>query len=183
MDRKIGMWLYSNSGGDKIQKKIVKKLLDRGIETVTDINLRNAIAKKGHIYHGKSRVDELDLFFSYNAGEQTQYQTFLYQALNRVIPMINSYDAFALTEDKFQTSFLLQQHGIATPEFQLCHRDDSKQLKKIMNKWSKMVYKPTDGWGGVGLTKIENQATLDMLTTVSQSDGFTFFLCREVCEV
>ena len=175
MDRKIGMWLYSNGGGDKIQKKIVKRLRDRGIEAVTDINLRNAIAKKGHIYHGKNRVDELDLFFSYNAGEQTQYQTFLYQALNRVIPMINSYDAFALTEDKFQTSFLLQQHGIATPEFQLCHRDNSKQLEKIMNKWSKMVYKPTDGWGGVGLTKIENQATLDMLMPFLNQMDLRFF--------
>jgi len=36
-----------------------------------------------------------------------------------------------------------------------------------MKKWTKMVYKPTDGWGGVGLTKIENQATLDMLTAIS----------------
>jgi len=134
MSRKIGMWLYSNGGGDKIQQKIVKKLKERDIDTVTDINLRNAIAKKGHIYHNKMVVDDLDLFFSYNAGEQTQYQTFLYQALNRVIPMINSYQAFALTEDKFQTSFLLQPHGISTPEFQLCHRDDRKQLAKHNEK-------------------------------------------------
>jgi len=35
MSRKIGMWLYSNGGGDKIQKSIVKKLKDRGIETVS----------------------------------------------------------------------------------------------------------------------------------------------------
>jgi len=175
MDRKIGMWLYHNGGGEKIQKKLVKKLLERGIETVTDINLRNAIAKKGHIHHGKCRLDELDLFFSYNAGEQTQYQVFLYQALNNVIPMINSYESFALTEDKFQTSFLLQKHGIATPEFQLCHRDDSKELQKIMNKWSKMVYKPTDGWGGVGLTKIENQSTLDMLIPFLNQMDLRFF--------
>jgi ribosomal protein S6--L-glutamate ligase len=169
------MWLYSNGGGEKIQKKIVKKLKERDIETITDINLRHAIARKGHIYHGKTKVDELDLFFSYNAGEQTQYQVFLYQALNRVIPMINSYDAFALTEDKFQTSFLLQQHGIATPEFQLCHRDDSKQLERIMKKWSRMVYKPTDGWGGVGLTKIENQETLDMLLPFLNQMDLRFF--------
>ena len=148
------MWLYSNSGGDKIQRKIIKKLKERDIETVKDINLRHAVVKNGHIVHKRTNVDELDLFFSYNAGEQTQYQVFLYQTLSRVIPIINSYEAFALTEDKFQTSFLLQQHGIPTPDFQLCHRDDSKQLKKIMNKWNKMVYKPTDGWGGVGLTKI-----------------------------
>jgi len=175
VERKIGMWLYSNGGGDKIQKKIVKKLQERGIESIIDINLRNSIAKKGHIYHNKTIIDELDLFFSYNAGEQTQYQSFLYQALNRAIPTINSYEAFALTEDKFQTSFLLQQHGIATPEFQLCHRENAKQLEKIMNKWSKMVYKPTDGWGGMGLTKIENQAALDMLMPFLNQMDLRFF--------
>jgi len=163
MSRKIGMWLYNNGGGDKIQKSIVRKLKNRGIETVTDINLRYAIGKNGHIVHNRVKIDELDLFFSYNAGEQTPYQMFLYQALNRVMPMINSYESFSLTEDKFQTSFLLQQHGIATPEFKLCHRDDCKYLKSVMKVWNRMVYKPTDGWGGVGLTKIENEANLDML--------------------
>ncbi len=177
MERKIGMWLYSNGGGDKIQKKIVKKLKNRGIETITDINLRHAVAKNGHIIHNheKVKVDELDLFFSYNAGEQTQYQMFLYQALNRVMPMINSYESFALTEDKFQTSFLLQQHGIATPDFKLCHRDDGEHLKSIMKKWSKMVYKPTDGWGGVGLTKIESEATLDTLLPFLNQMDLRFF--------
>jgi len=68
MGRKIGMWMYKNGGGDKIEQKMVKKLKERGIETVTDINLRHAVAKKGHIYHGKRKVDKLDLFFSYNAG-------------------------------------------------------------------------------------------------------------------
>ena len=175
MGRNIGMWLYSNGGGDKIQKKIVKKLREREIDTVVDINLRDAVAKNKHIVHNKMNLEELDLFFSYNAGEQTQYQMFLYQALNRVIPMINSFESFALTEDKFQTSYLLKQHGIATPEFQLCHRDDTKQLEKIMKKWSKMVYKPTDGWGGVGLTKIENQSTLDMLMPFLNQMDLRFF--------
>ena len=102
------MWLYSNGGGDKIGKKIIKKLKERGIDTLNDINLRHAIAKNGHIIHNGVKLDKLDLFFSYNAGEQTQYQMYLYQALNRAIPMINSYDAFALTEDKFHTSFVLR---------------------------------------------------------------------------
>ncbi len=162
-DRTIGMWLYSNGGGDKIGKKIMKKLKERGIETIDNINLRHAIAKNSHIIYQNIKLDKLDLFFSYNAGEQTQYQMYLYQALNRVIPMINTYDSFALTEDKFQTSFVLRNAGVKTADYKLCHRDDGHQLKKIIKKWDKMVYKPTDGWGGVGLTKIENEANLDML--------------------
>jgi len=175
MSRKIGMWLYQNGGGDKIEKKLIKKLKERDIETLSGLNLRNAIAKNGHILHGKTKVDKLDLFFSYNAGEQTQYQMFLYQALNRVIPMINSYDSFALTEDKFQTSFLLRNHGVATPDYKLCHRDDGDELKSIIKKWDKMVYKPTDGWGGVGLTKIESEATLDTLLPFLNQMDLRFF--------
>ncbi|NKQ40666.1 MAG: ATP-grasp domain-containing protein [Sulfurovum sp.] len=175
MSRKIGMWLYSNGGGDKIQKKIIKKLKQRDIEVIKDINLRHAIAKNGHIIHNGLAIDKLDLFFTYNAGEQTQYQIFLYQALNRVIPMINTFDSFMLTEDKFQTSFLLKNHGVSTPSFKLCHRDDTHHLKNIIKKWSKMVYKPTDGWGGVGLTKIESQATLDMLLPFLNQMDLRFF--------
>lgn len=174
-NRTIGMWLYTNSGGEKIGKKIIKKLKDRDIDTINDINLRHAIAKNGNILHNGVKLNKLDLFFSYNAGEQTQYQVFLYQALNRIIPMINSYEAFALTEDKFQTSFMLRNQGIETADFKLCHRDDGNQLKKIMKKWDKMVYKPTDGWGGVGLTKIESEANLDMLLPFLNQMDLRFF--------
>jgi len=163
MSRKIGMWLYSNSGGDKISKKIIKKLRQRDIKTIDNVNLRYAIAKNGNILFNNEKLNKLDLFFSYNAGEQTQYQMYLYQALNRAIPMINSYDSFSLTEDKFHTSFVLRNAGIKTANYKLCHRDDGHELKKIIKKWDKMVYKPTDGWGGVGLTKIETEANLDML--------------------
>jgi ribosomal protein S6--L-glutamate ligase len=177
MSRKIGMWMYQNGGGDKIQEKIVEKLKEREIETVSNINPRDAIASNGIMYnkHTGNKANDLDLFFSYNAGEQTQYQIFLYQALNRIIPTINSFEAFSLTEDKFQTSFLLRNHGIPTPDFELCHRDDSIQLHSIIKKWDKMVYKPTDGWGGMGLTKIENEATLDMLLPLLNQMDLRFF--------
>ena len=162
-DRKIGMWLYSNGGGDKIAKKIIKQLADRDIETINNIRLHDSISQNGHITYNDIKLDKLDLFFSYNAGEQTQYQTYLYQALDRLIPMINSYDAFALSEDKFHTALVLRNKGIATADYKLCHRDNGAELKKIIKKWDKMIYKPTDGWGGLGLTKIENEASLDML--------------------
>jgi ribosomal protein S6--L-glutamate ligase len=175
--RTIGMWLYQNSGGEAIGKKIKTQLRERNIKTIDNVNLRHATAKNGNIVHNKVKLNKLDLFFSYNAGEQTLYQTYLYQALNRVIPMINSYEAFALTEDKFHTSFILRNNGIRTADYRLCHRDDGAELKKIIKKWDKMVYKPTDGWGGVGLTKIESEANLDMLMPfLNQMDLRYFFV-------
>jgi ribosomal protein S6--L-glutamate ligase len=177
--RTIGMWLYSNGGGEVIAKKIIKKLKERDIETINNINLRHATARNGHIIYNGVKLDKLDLFFSYNAGEQTQYQVYLYQALNRVIPTINSYDSFSLTEDKFQTSFVLRQNGILTPDYRLCHRDDTEELRKTIKKWDKMVYKPTDGWGGIGLTKIESEANLDMLMPfLNQLDLRYFYVER-----
>jgi ribosomal protein S6--L-glutamate ligase len=179
--RTIGMWLYQNGGGDVIGKKIIKKLKERDIYTIDDVNLRSATAKNGNIVHNGIKLNKLDLFFSYNAGEQTQYQVYLYQALNRVIPMINTYDSFALTEDKFHTSFILRQNGILTPDYRLCHRDDTGELRKTIKKWDKMVYKPTDGWGGVGLTKIESEANLDMLMPfLNQMDLRYFYVERFV---
>ena len=175
MCRKVGIWMYQNGGGDKIEEKLVKKLKERGIDSITGINLRYAYVKDGHIIHNNTKVDELDLFFSYNAGEQTQYQVFLYEALNRVIPTVNSFEAFELTEDKFQTAYLLNKNSIPTPEFFLCHRDDSKQLENIIKEWQKMVYKPTDGWGGVGLTKIESEETLNMLMPFLNHADLRFF--------
>jgi ribosomal protein S6--L-glutamate ligase len=162
-DRKIGMWMYSNGGGDKITKKIIKQLADRDIETINNIRLHDAVSRNGNIFYDDIKLNKLDLFLSYNAGEQTQYQTYLYQALDRLIPMINSYDAFALSEDKFHTALVLNNKGITTADYNLCHRDDGSSLKKIIKKWDKMIYKPTDGWGGLGLTKIENESNLDML--------------------
>ena len=177
--RKIGMWLYRNGGGEKIGKKIIKKLRERDIEVLDNINLRHAVVINGHIYHGGEKLDKLDLFFSYNAGEQNQYQVYIYKALNRIIPTINSYEAFDLTEDKFQTSFMLRKHGVRTAEYELCHRDDTDQLRKIIKKWDKMVYKPTDGWGGVGITKIENSASLNMLLPfLNQMDLRCFYVER-----
>ena len=173
--RRVGIWMYQNGGGDKIEKTIVQKLQERGIEVVTKLNLRYAFANNNHIKCNGINMDELDCFFSYNAGEQTQYQMFLYKALDRVIPCINNFGSLELTEDKFQTNYLLQNHNIPTADFRLCHRDDTHRLKSFIQEWKQMVYKPTDGWGGVGLTKIDNEATLDTLLPFLNQMDLRFF--------
>ncbi len=175
MSQKVGIWMYQNGGGDEIEKKLVSKLKERGIDSKTGLNLRYAVAKNDKIYIDDFLMNDLDLFFSYNAGEQTQYQMYLYKIINFMMPTVNNYDAFVLTEDKFQTSFKLKQNGVSSTEFKLCHRDDSRYLKTIMKKWKKMVYKPVDGWGGVGLTKIESEDTLDILMPFLNQADLRFF--------
>ncbi len=160
----IGLWIYQNGGGDVIQNSIIAQLQERDISAITELNLRNATATNGAIYCDGVIMEELDLFFSYNAGQQTQYQLYLYEALDQYIPIINNYTAFSLTEDKFKTAHLLQRNGIITPEYELCHRNDVHTLRRILKEWGgKIIYKPTEGWGGMGLVKIENDAALDML--------------------
>ncbi|WP_201352146.1 ATP-grasp domain-containing protein [Hydrogenimonas urashimensis] len=178
--RRVGIWMYQNGGGDVIEEKIVAKLKERGIEAVTGLNLRHAYVENGRtLCPGKTGdivvMEELDAFFSYNAGEQTQYQMFLYEAIDCIIPCLNNYRSFALTEDKFQTAHLLRNHGVPTADFRLCHRDDTERLRQFIAEWKQMVYKPTDGWGGVGLTKIDSQETLDMLMPFLNQMDLRFF--------
>ncbi len=177
-DYTVGIWMYQNGGGDIIEKKIVNKLRERGIKAITNLNLRHAIAENGHIICNGVVMEDLDLFFSYNAGEQTQYQVYLYETLDNYIPIINNFKAFSLTEDKFKTIHLLKRNNIPTTEYFLCHRDDTKRLKSIFEKWnSKMIYKPVDGWGGMGLALIENESSLDMLLPfLNQMDLRCFYV-------
>ncbi len=176
----IGMWMYQNSGGDQIQKEMIDKLRERDILTIPDLNLREATAKNGKVVCRNTVMEDLDLFFSYNAGEQTQYQVYLYEMVDKFTPTINNFPAFALSEDKFKTAHVLRRHGINTADYMLCHRDDVNGLKDILREWGgKIVYKPTDGWGGMGLVKIENEAALDMLLPfLNQTDIRYFYVER-----
>ncbi len=175
-DYKVGMWLYQNGGGEQIQKRIINKLKERDIQSIPNLNLRYAVAKNNSIICNGTVMEELDLFFSYNAGEQTIYQTYLYEALDRFIPIINNYASFSLTEDKFKTSHFLRHKGVMTADFELFHRNDAKQLREVLQKWGgRLVYKPTDGWGGVGLVRIENESALDMLMPFLNQTDIRYF--------
>lgn len=176
----VGIWMYKNGGGEEIQRQIVDQLRERDINCITDLNLRTASAANGQIICNGVIMEDLDAFFSYNAGKQTQYQVYLYQALNDAIPVLNNYDSFALTEDKFRTAHKLRRHGIVTADYRLCNRDEIHTLKNTVREWEgRVVYKPTDGWGGVGIVKIENAPALDMLLPfLNQTNIKHFYLER-----
>ncbi|MFT6924913.1 MAG: ribosomal protein S6--L-glutamate ligase [Psychromonas sp.] len=160
----VGMWLYKNSGGIEIQQKLIDILAKKGIRTITDLNLGDSYASGGEIICNGINMENLNAFFSYNAGEQSAFQMYMYQALNQTISTLNNYDAFALTEDKFLTAHVLNQAGVRTAEYRMIHRDDMALLKKTVSDWQgQVVYKPTDGWGGNGLVKIEDESAFDVL--------------------
>lgn len=160
----VGMWLYGNGGGIEIQQKLIDLLAKKGIRTITDLNLGHSYASGGEIVCNGINMENLNAFLSYNAGEQSTFQMYMYQALNQTIPTLNNYDAFALTEDKFLTAHVLNQAGVRTAEYRMIHRDDMSLLKKTVSDWQgQVVYKPTDGWGGNGLVKIEDETALDVL--------------------
>ncbi|PJE80216.1 Ribosomal protein S6--L-glutamate ligase [invertebrate metagenome] len=165
----VGIWMYQNGGGDAIQRKLVERLKERDIDTITGLDLSKAVARQGSVYCNGISMEELDLFYSYNAGEQSPYQVYLYELLDRLIPTINNFRSFMLTEDKFKTSHLLQRHGIRTPEYRLCNKYQLDDVKFIIKDWKDGgVYKPTDGWGGRGIVRIDNEKNLDMLAPFIQ---------------
>ncbi len=163
MSRKIGMWMYTNSGGDRIAQQIEAKLKARDIDVIQGLDLRFAEAQNRAIICNGVNVLDLDLFFSYNAGEQTVGQVYMYEVINDFIPTINSFKAFKLSEDKFRSNMILSQSGIVTSDFFICHRERHEGLFDKLDEWGKMVFKPIDGWGGAGMALIDTHDKFNML--------------------
>jgi ribosomal protein S6--L-glutamate ligase len=162
-ERNIGLWLYQTSGGELVEKKLVAGLRERGIESVTDLNLRYADIFNGGIFCNDVRLDTLDLFLSYNAGEQSLYQVYLYEMLNQYIPTVNSFKGFSIASDRMKTNVALTVAGIPHVDCYLCHRDEMDKFRSVIGSWGRAIFKRTTGWGGMGTTLIESQADLDRL--------------------
>jgi len=174
--RTVGTWIYQNGGGDVVEEKIIAGLKEREIETITGLNLRYAEAHNDGIFCNGVQMDNLDLFFSYNAGEQSMYQIYLYELLDLHIPILNSFKGFSISEDKMKTDIALKVANISGTNFYLCHRDESEKLREAVNKWdSKVVYKPVDGWGGIGMVLIESENDLNKIMPFLNQLDIRFF--------
>ncbi len=176
---KVGIWMYQNGGGDVIEQKLVNKLQESGHEVITNINLRYAVAENGKILFNGENLYELDCFFSYNAGQQTKYQVYLYETLDKHVPCINNFKAFRISEDKFKTNDLLRQNGIRTADYFLCHREDVETIKKKFLEWGKVVFKTVDGWGGLGMALVDSKDKLDMILPFLNRTDMRFFYIEQ----
>ncbi|WP_299017676.1 RimK family alpha-L-glutamate ligase [uncultured Photobacterium sp.] len=179
---RVGLWMYQNSGGTEIERKIVSKLNERNIEAITGLDLNHASAHNGSIFCNGHVMEELDLFFSYNAGQQGPFQVYLYQTLSSMIPTINNYSAFELTEDKFRTAHRLKTYGIPTADHIVCNKNNIEQLKEHLRFWQgTAICKPVNGWGGRGIIKLESERDLDLLHPyISQQDSPQFYIERVI---
>jgi ribosomal protein S6--L-glutamate ligase len=161
-DYTIGMWMYRNDGGEVIQQRIIEQLNQNGIAVINNLSLKNGYANNGHIFSGEVEMANLDLYFSYNASEQSDYQVYLYQALNMTVSCINSFEAFCVSEDKFKTSHLLNQNGVPTANYQLCHNQELEMAREILRNWGgrHCLNPPTAGAARV-LLKLKVQPSLN----------------------
>ena len=182
-NKRIGLWMYQNCGGDVIEQKIISRLREHDIEAIARLDLSQGYAFNGQIYCHGVTMDSLDLFFTYNAGQQTPYQVYLYQTLSEIIPTINNYKAFALTEDKFRTNDLLSRNGITTPDHIVCNKNNIETLKEHLNFWGgKAICKPVDGWGGRGIIKLESERDIDLIAPYIANQSHPQFYIERVIE-
>ncbi len=180
--KEVGIWMYENSGGSQIQQKMIDQLREREIESITGLNLAQATAKDGSVFYQDKDLSELELFFSYNAGQQTPYQVYLYQTIDSMMPMINNYASFALTEDKFRTAHKLKQAGVMTTDYIVCNRDNLDQIRDQLVEWNgQAICKPVDGWGGNGIIKLEHTRDIDLLAPFLKTHpNIQFYLERVI---
>lgn len=179
---RVGLWMYQNSGGTEIERKIVAKLNERNIDVITGLDLNDATAHNGSIFCKGQVMEDLDLFFSYNAGQQGPFQMYLYQTLSSMIPTINNYAAFELTEDKFRTAHLLKTHQIPTADHIVCNKNNIEQVKEHLRFWQgKAICKPVNGWGGNGIIKLESERDLDLLLPyITMQNAPQFYIERVI---
>ena len=64
----VGMWMYQNGGGSEIEQQLVELLKKKGISTITNLDLVNAVGSEHGIICNDVLMADLACFFSYNAG-------------------------------------------------------------------------------------------------------------------
>jgi ribosomal protein S6--L-glutamate ligase len=81
----------------------------------------------------------------------------VYQILERAgHVLINSIEAVLVAIDKFETSYRLQQAGVATPSVVVVQDGDS--ACEVLGQWGRLVAKPLFGSLGLGIELVEDTA-------------------------
>lgn len=154
----IALWMYKNDGGDRIQHALKDKLEEKGYKIINDFDMRDCYYFENKILTkcGQNLLD-IDLLYHMNADEQTLHQNEILHALDQLsIPVVNHWDAFSKSKDKFLTNLRLKKHGILTPPSALVSTSMiASVIHQIFYSWKTVLFKPRSNHGGKGIVKFE----------------------------
>lgn len=132
------------------------------IELVEGLSFTNVVIRNGKVYHNDFCLNDLDLFFWYaNIGrEWNSYDIEVLKTLALDIPVVG--DPFRLERglDKFASHQALKQAGVRVADSMLFNFDNLNAVEPVMKEWGEVVLKPRRGAFGIGVTFIDDFATL-----------------------
>lgn len=177
----VALWMYRNDGGDVIQEKLVHKLESAGCAVVNDFDMRRCEIKNGMVFteHGFD-LRHAQVLYHMNADEQSPYQ---HEVLRTIalsgVEVINSWNAFSLSRDKFVANTMMARAGIDVAESRLIARDTSLvELGRIFDELGTLVVKPRGNHGGRGIVKIDNPELFRDFVQASEHAYDSFYLER-----
>ena len=179
MTKKIGLWMYTNKGGNVVQEKLRRNLQEKKYDVFNNIDLRKCYSLNNKIMTENGfDLTSLDLLFHMNAEERTEHQNSMLQALSQAgVKLINPYQQHENARDKFISNFILSSAGIRTPPSVLVPIDVSDDfIKNLFSQWKSIILKPRRWFGAKGIMKFDSaEQFFDFRLTV-QSVFSQFFL-------
>jgi ribosomal protein S6--L-glutamate ligase len=75
--KKIGLWMYSNDGGDMVQNELINELKLLDCEVMPSFDMRDCYCLNGKVYTGDGfDLTKLDVLYHMNADEQNIHQLY-----------------------------------------------------------------------------------------------------------
>lgn len=140
------------------QKRFISKLQEYGYEIVTDFDMRRCYCFDNKIMTEDGReLNNVDLFYHMNVDERNEHQNSILHALEIAgVKIINPYNVFETTRDKFISNFQLRKAGILVPPSILIASDFSSEIiSKLFDEWGSILLKPRRNAGGKGIMKFD----------------------------
>lgn len=155
----VGIWMYRDSYGDRIQEQLKNILEKHHIKVINDFDMRLCYCLNGRVYTEKGfDLSNIDVLYHMNADEQTPFQRNILKALESSgVRIVNNFFAFDIASDKFFANLLLRNHGIkVAPSILMSPTSDKKFIQTLFHEWKSVVLKPRYSFGGKGIIKFDN---------------------------
>lgn len=159
----IGLWMYRNDGGATIVQRLIERLGSLGYAVVSDFDMRRCHVLNGSVYTDDGRsLSELDVLYHMNADEQDEHQSDILRSIELSgVRVINGWQAYATSKDKFITNSLLRRHGIRVPPAALVSSSVTRAfIDTLFDDWKRVLVKPRGSHGATGIQLFDDAEQL-----------------------